>query len=346
MTYKGTEQSNSGNFHSQYYGLILNAAKDAGIPFLGMYVVVHSGLSTSAQASTAINYATGHTPWWKTFPGFFWQVDLERWPTDDVPAAAGVDLAHELEVRTGKKAILYASKGQYGPRQLGSYPRWNANYPNRTAEDFKTAYALAGGAHGPGWARYGLPELVPRIWQYSDSTIIGDQHNCDANAFKGTAGEFAKMIGAGAPEGGNTVQASFFGTPYPGFTLDTTDVFHAIRLSTGNYGWHVPNDGIISLQATVDLRGLEKGDLVRVRAEYLIPGQSSATTQLLTQEVVSIDPSTTGGEYLVSTPNTNITLTKETDVLIQVAVRSATGDVTRALSYGPLTRISVLLFNA
>ncbi|WP_232510820.1 MULTISPECIES: hypothetical protein [Micromonospora] len=62
MTYKGTEQSAAGTFHSQYYGVMLTAAKDAGIPFLGMYVVVHSQVTAEEQATTAIDYADDHTP--------------------------------------------------------------------------------------------------------------------------------------------------------------------------------------------------------------------------------------------------------------------------------------------
>ncbi|MEE3918752.1 hypothetical protein V2I01_10690 [Micromonospora sp. BRA006-A] len=42
--------------------MMLTAAKDAGIPFLGMYVVVHSDVSIEDQAITAIDYADKHTP--------------------------------------------------------------------------------------------------------------------------------------------------------------------------------------------------------------------------------------------------------------------------------------------
>ncbi|GAB2956682.1 hypothetical protein GCM10027280_51670 [Micromonospora polyrhachis] len=345
MTYKGTEQSRGGTFHSQYYGMMLTAAKDAGIPFLGMYAVVHSGVSTTAQAITAIDYADQHTPWWRGFSGFFWQIDLERWPTDDVPPSVGVDVARELEARTNKKAVMYASRGQYRSGDLGDYPRWNADYPYRVAENFKAAYARAGGNSGPGWVRYGRPVQMPQVWQYTDSAIIGHQHTCDADAFRGTTEDFARMIGAAPPKGDDTVLASFFGTPYHDLSLDTTDTFHAIRWSTGYYGWTIPGAGTISQQATIDLRGLLAGDLVRVRAEYLSPGHPSPETPLLAQEVVSFDPSSTGDVFVVTTPNVNVELPASTDVLIQVAVRPVDGDTTRKLVYGDLTRMSVLLFN-
>ncbi|MEV6694766.1 hypothetical protein AB0M35_25150 [Micromonospora sp. NPDC051196] len=192
MTYKGTEQSAAGVFHSQYYGVMLTAAKDAGIPFLGMYVVVHSQVIAEEQATTAIAYADEHTPWWREYDRFFWQIDLERWPTDDVPSTVGVAVARELTARTGRTAVMYASRGQYGSNELGDYPRWNANYPYQIAEDFKAAYARAGGDSGPGWVRYGRPEMMPRIWQFTDSAIIGRQHTCDADAFRGTETDFAE----------------------------------------------------------------------------------------------------------------------------------------------------------
>jgi len=344
MTYKGTEQSTAGVFHSQYYGVMLTAAKDAGIPFLGMYVVVHSGVSVETQVSTAIAYADKHTSWWRDYDRFFWQIDLERWPTDDVPSSVGVQAARDLQARTGKTAVMYASRGQYGSSELGDYPRWNANYPYRVAEDFKAAYARAGGNSGPGWVRYGRPELMPRIWQFTDSAIIGRQHTCDADAFRGTAEEFAEMIGAKAPEGDDELLATFLSVPYKDQTLDATDAFHAIRWEVGDYHWTLPDAGLTSIQATVDLRGLELNDLVRIRAEYSEPGHPELSTPLLTQELVSINPDTAGGIFVVNTPDVNVELPTGTEIRIQVAVRAGDGDTTRRLSYGDLTRVSMVLF--
>ncbi|WP_433384524.1 hypothetical protein [Micromonospora sp. KLBMP9576] len=344
MTYKGTEQSVGGTFHSQYYGLMLTAAKDAGIPFLGMYVVVHSGVSIEDQVRTAIDYADRHTSWWRDYDRFFWQIDLERWPTDDVPSRVGVEAARELQARSGKVAVMYASRGQYGSDELGDHPRWNANYPYRVAEHFKAAYARAGGDSGPGWVRYGRPEMMPRIWQYTDSAIIGRQHTCDADAFRGTAEDFAEMIGARAPEGDDEVIAKFISGTYRDVTLDATDAFHAIRWEDGEYHWTLPEAGIVGVQATVDLRGLQRDDLVRVRAEYLEPGHPESDTPLLTQELVSINPDTAGGVFVVSTPDVNIELPEHSQIRIQVAVRPGDGDTTRRLSYGDLTRVSMVLF--
>ncbi|MDW3850556.1 hypothetical protein NMK34_28480 [Micromonospora sp. BRA006-A] len=343
MTYKGTEQSRDGTFHSQYYGVMLTAAKDAGIPFLGMYVVVHSDVSIEDQAITAIDYADKHTPWWRTYDGFFWQIDLERWPTDDVPPHIGVDVGRELEERTGKVAVMYASRGQYGDDDLGDFPRWNADYPYRVAEDFKAAYARAGGDSGPGWTRYGKLAETPRIWQFTDSAIIGRQHTCDADAFRGTTDDFATMIGEKtSTTTKRDVIATFHSTAHADDTLDTTDRFHAIRWATGLYHWTVPETGLVSIQATIDLRGLRRDDLVRIRAEYTRPGDAENDTPLLRQERVSIDPETTGGVFVVSTPDERVELPKGTQIRIQVAVRPGDDDHRRRLTYSTRTRISIV----
>ncbi|MFY1625320.1 hypothetical protein ACN268_19275 [Micromonospora sp. WMMD735] len=345
MTYKGTEQSRAGTFHSQYYGVMLTAAKEAGIPFLGMYVVVHSEVAVADQVDTAVTYADRHTPWWRSYDRFFWQIDLERWPTDDVPSTVGVDAARELQERTGRVAVMYASRGQYGSDELGTAPRWNANYPYQVAESFPEAYRRAGGDSGPGWVRYGRPEATPRIWQFTDSAIIGHQHTCDADAFRGTVDEFAEMIRVPVPKKETRkMVATFHSTPYPGYTLDATDAFHAIRWATGLHHWTVPETGLVSIQATVDLRGLRRGDLVRVRADYLRPGHTGSDTPLLTQELVSIDPDTTGGVFVVNTPDTRVDLPEGTQIRIQVAVRPGDGDTRRRLTYSDLSRISIVEF--
>ncbi|MEE3918750.1 hypothetical protein V2I01_10680 [Micromonospora sp. BRA006-A] len=67
------------------------------------------------------------------------------------------------------------------------------------------------------------------------------------------------------------VIATFHSTAHADDTLDTTDRFHAIRWATGLYHWTVPETGLVSIQATIDLRGLRRDDLVRIRAEYTRP---------------------------------------------------------------------------
>src|SRR3954464_1954767 len=71
----------------------LAAARDAGIPCVGGYLVPPSGASGAQQVDFWIRLRDPGEPWWRTFPGWFWQIDLERWPYDNVPAAVGIAAA-------------------------------------------------------------------------------------------------------------------------------------------------------------------------------------------------------------------------------------------------------------
>lgn len=343
MTCKGTEQSPSATFKSQHCGWILSTARDAQIPFLGMYVVVRSGVPAGTQAQTLIDYANSRVPWWSAFPGFFWQVDLERWPYDQVSPSVGVQVANELEARTSKTVLMYASKGQYGSSQLGDFPRWNANYPYNLDENFSTAYSRAGGDTGVGWQSYGSPLAIPRVWQYTSTARIGAQRTCDANAFRGTAGDFATMIGTSAP-GEIDVKASNIVTAARGFTIPTDGNFHNIRWSDGNYAYSLPGSGFVGHQAKLDLRGLLLGDLVRIQAIYGYPGNPTPYSQLLAQQTVSVNPADVGGAFVVDSPNENHQMVAQTSITFAVAVSSGPGNPLRTLTFGGATRKSILLF--
>jgi GH25 family lysozyme M1 (1,4-beta-N-acetylmuramidase) len=191
FTHKATEATSVKHVH---YGEMMRRARDAGIPFLGAYHVVRSPRNASAEVDYCLAYVNAQTPWWKDFPGWFWQIDLERWPYDSVPAAEGEEFADIIESRTGRKAVIYASKGQYGDSLSGtSHPLWNANYGSNASKGYRQLYTDRGGDGGPGWASYS--GVTPRIWQYGSNAIIGSQHTCDANAFKGSVSDFAAMIG-------------------------------------------------------------------------------------------------------------------------------------------------------
>jgi len=342
MTSKGTEQSPSATFKSQHCGWILTTARDAQIPYLGMYVVVRSGVPAATQAQTLIAYANSRVPWWSAFPGFFWQVDLERWPYDQVSPAIGVQVANELEARTSKTVLMYASKGQYGTSQLGDFPRWNANYPHNLDESFRTAYTRAGGDAGPGWQSYGRPLAIPRVWQYTSTARIGAQRTCDANAFRGTSGDFATMIGTSAP-GELDVKASNIVTAATGFTVPTDGNFHNIRLSDGNYAYSLPASGYVAHQAKLDLRGLLPGDLVRIQAIYEYPGNPTPYPQLLAQLSVTANPASFSGQFVVDSPNENHQMVAKTAITFAVAITPASGNPARTLTFGGATRKSILL---
>ncbi|MFI9639323.1 hypothetical protein ACIG87_04520 [Micromonospora sp. NPDC051925] len=344
LTSKGTEQTPSSVFRSLSCGWILAAGRDAGIPYLGVYVVVRSGVPAATQAQTVIDHADARLPWWRSWPGFFWQVDLERWPYDAVAPAVGVQVATELEARTQKIAVLYASKGQYGTSPLGHFPRWNANYPNNLDEGFSAAYARAGGDAGPGWAAYGSPSAVPRIWQYTSTARIGAQHTCDANAFRGTDTDFAVLIGA-TTAGGTDVQTVSIDTISPGSAVAADGAFHPIRWKDGNTAYRITATGLIGHQSKIELVGLHQGDLVRLRAVYTFPGNPTPTSQILNQQAVTVDPALTGGGFVTISANENHQVPAGTTLTFELAVTPSSGTGGRKLSYGNATRRSVLLFS-
>jgi hypothetical protein len=137
-----------------------------------------------------IRLADRDEPWWRTFPGWFWQVDLERWPNDSVPASVGIDFARQLRARTGRWTILYASKGQYGD-SLGGWdgPLWNANYGANPTGGFQAVYP------GDGSSRWGAYSgKVPTFLQYGSNATIAGLSTCDANAFRGSVGQLRALI--------------------------------------------------------------------------------------------------------------------------------------------------------
>jgi hypothetical protein len=190
FTHKYTESTST----KHHPAAAMNAARAAGIPFLAAYVVPRTpGPSVAAQAAYLIAYADQVTPWWRTFPGWFWQVDTEKWTYDSVSAATGAAMCAELRKRTGKATIHYAPKWAYGDDVPQPDPLWASNYVSGSG-DFRT---LAGKITSAKWAAYS--GRTPTILQYSSSATIGRQPTCDANLFRGTLADFAQLIGGVAP---------------------------------------------------------------------------------------------------------------------------------------------------
>lgn len=177
-----------------YDGTVLAAARDAGIEFLGGYYIPHQNISPVAQADRCIALADRDEPWWRNFPGWFWQCDAERWSSSDRPTPAEVgQFCDRLYTQTGRTVICYASKGQYSSELSAlAYRLWNANYGTNPTVGFKQAYQIRGGDNGAGWTPYS--GQVPVLWQYGSNTIIAKQPTCDANAFKGTVQQFRDLI--------------------------------------------------------------------------------------------------------------------------------------------------------
>lgn len=186
FSFKATE----GTFvKHKHYGESLTRAKAAGIPFLGAYHVVRTG-NVAEQVDYLLHYVDAATPWWRDFPGWFFQVDLERWEYDNVSPATGIAFADLLVKRTNRVALLYASKGMYGNSLSGAHhPLWNANYGQNEAGHYRKRYP---GDSGRGWDTYS--GKTPVIWQFGSTTTIGSQQTCDANAFRGTEADFRRLI--------------------------------------------------------------------------------------------------------------------------------------------------------
>lgn len=185
----------------------LAAFRDAGVEFLGGYHVVRSG-AISPQVDALLALADRDEPWWRTYPGWFWQVDLERWSYDQVPASTGIAFGQLLQARTGRLVVMYASHGQYA-QQLTTWdgPLWNADYTSRPAGGFAAMYPGDRWmpTHGSGtaswqggWAPYS--GKTPTFLQYTSSAIIAGLTTCDANAYRGTVDELRALIN---PSGGS-----------------------------------------------------------------------------------------------------------------------------------------------
>jgi hypothetical protein len=186
FTHKITEGNST--VHTQC-GAALQRARDAGIPFLGVYHVPRSGPSVAAQRDYFMSKLNSLVPWWKSFPGFFVQVDTEKWDYDAVSAARGHDVCVALASATGRKVVHYAPEWAYGNGIPGNEPLWASNYVG--GGNFRSIYP---GDNSSRWHAYS--GRTPAILQYSATATIGSQSNCDANAFRGSVDDFARLIGA------------------------------------------------------------------------------------------------------------------------------------------------------
>jgi hypothetical protein len=175
-----------------YAGHNLAAFRDGGIPFIGPYGVV-SGDGV-ADADRLLSQVHAVAPWWFSFPGRFAQVDMEKWPTDPVPASVGIAMARRLRAQAGCQVVLYGSHGQYGDQLAGwDGPLWNARYATTATGPFKTLYP---GDNAAGWAAYS--GKVPAILQYTSSATIAGVTTCDANAFRGTLDQLRALLAPAA----------------------------------------------------------------------------------------------------------------------------------------------------
>lgn len=180
----------------------LAAARDAGIRYLAGYGIPRTpgnggAGSIAAQVDHLVALADRDEPWWRDWPDWCWQDDLERWGYDQVSAADGIEYGHRLRDKTGRQVLLYASHGQYGDQLAGwDGPLWNAHYTSRAAAGFRAMYPgdtwmpVSGGMTG-GWAPYS--GRAPDLLQYTSSATIAGLTTCDANAFRGSADQLRAL---------------------------------------------------------------------------------------------------------------------------------------------------------
>ncbi|MBB5869150.1 GH25 family lysozyme M1 (1,4-beta-N-acetylmuramidase) [Allocatelliglobosispora scoriae] len=198
FTHKATEHTPTTVHEHGHFGEKVAAARDAGIPFIGAYVVARTGVPEEKQAAMAVEFVREQAAFLLAEPSgfrrFLWQVDLEHWDYDKVDAAVGERLAEELEQATGHRAVIYAPRWAYADAIPGDRPLWNSDY-------------RGSGAPGPfreQWARVEASDTndgfapmsgrVPRILQYASDATIGGQQICDANVFRGSLDDFDTMI--------------------------------------------------------------------------------------------------------------------------------------------------------
>lgn len=253
FTHKATESTNVRHVH---LGDALNRARSAGFEFLGAYHVVRSSPSVQAQVNYFLGYLDQQVPWWRTFPGFIMQVDLELWSYDQVSAATGIAFANALQVAQPKRVLTYASRGMYG-NSLGGLgtPLWNAAYGTDPATGYRQAYPGDGGL---GWTPYS--GQTPVMWQYGSRTTIGSQPGCDANAYRGSVDDLRQLI---------TGSASLAPAP-----MEEDDMVKLIAPTAGPY-----QGGVFKLYST-DL-GM---------AFEPLSGELEAAVKLYGQEVYVSDP--------------------------------------------------------
>ena len=187
FTYKATEGTSTKHIH---YGEALKRARDAGIEFLGAYIVPRTpGPSVSAQVDYFLSYVDAQTPWWRQWPGWFFQVDTEHWSYDAVSPDTGEQVCQALRDRTGRWVIHYAPKWAYGNTIPGTTPLWASDYGSNPVAELKAAYP---GDQSSRWSSYS--GRVPTFLQYGSQLTIGTQPGCDGNAYRGTVDQLRQLI--------------------------------------------------------------------------------------------------------------------------------------------------------
>lgn len=200
FTHKATEGTDIVHHH---FGAAVARARDAGVPFIGAYMVPRTpgnggAGSIAAQVAFFLHTVQTAAPWLADFPGAFYQMDTEIWSSDGsvydhVSPADGHAASQLVHEKTGSVVIHYAPRWAYGDGIPGGEPLWSSAYGGSSSV-MATRYKQAGGDGGPGWDKYS--GRTPAIWQFGGGAVaLGTQPMCDINAFRGTVADFANLIG-------------------------------------------------------------------------------------------------------------------------------------------------------
>ncbi|BCJ41093.1 hypothetical protein GCM10010168_46090 [Actinoplanes ianthinogenes] len=201
FTHKVSEWGPGGRTVHKRCGDMLKAARDAGMVWFGAYVVARSGRPVADQAEFAIDTLNAQASGLIGHDRFRWQVDTEIWKDskgvvyDHVSPKTGAALLAELNRRTGKPVgFHYAPKWAYGDSIPGTDPLWASDYRGSGAPaHWRTEWQRTQQGKHPGWGAYS--GRTPAILQFSSDAVIGGQHTCDGNAFRGSEADLATLIG-------------------------------------------------------------------------------------------------------------------------------------------------------
>ena len=204
FTYKATESTNVKHVH---FGEAVQRARAAGIEFIGAYIVPRTpGPSVAAQVDYFLNYVTASAPWWTSFPGFFFQVDTEKWSYDNVSPSIGEQTCAEIRRRTGRQVVHYAPRWAYGDTIPPPTPLWASSYGNNGTGTLQQMYP---GDTSSRWTAYS--GRTPVFLQFGSNIIIGSQHTCDGNAYRGSDVDLRTFItgSSGSGEDGDVIIVKF-----------------------------------------------------------------------------------------------------------------------------------------
>jgi len=174
----------------------MNALRDGGLQVLSTYHWLKPGVDSYivSQAHFWLDTLDREVPWWRDFPGWFFQADCEVQESGGrAPIFHEIDLFCDTVTDLSERTVVaYASAGMYGDKLAGlGHFLWNANYGTNQAGPFKAIYP---GDNFRGWNAYS--GQIPVLLQYSSSGVVAGMTTTDCDAYRGTIQQLLALIGA------------------------------------------------------------------------------------------------------------------------------------------------------